>query len=291
MNEPQQLETTFVDFVDERGSPTPLNISTYTLVPAEKLRANVLDNLKRPLPRLLERIVACDGPKNGPIAIVGAGPTLRSTIERLRTFKGPILACGSVHDYLVRNGIVPTFAVVCDGGEADKGNLSLPQKETTYLIASQCDPSLFEQLQGYKVELWHYRGQMTPDLHEEAVILNGEPSIGWGGTVMLLSMCIAMLLRYQYLEFFGVDSCYEDHGLAYHCTKIAGEHEYQKMPVTVGDEFFITDLSLTEQASQFWRIVESHAPIIECTIHGKGLIAAMARNAEPGMEKYVRVVQ
>lgn len=291
MTEPHAPETTFVDFVDGSGASAPLKIDTYTLVPAEKLRANVLENLKRQLPRLLERILACDGPKIGPVAIVGAGPTLRTTIERLRTFSGPIIACGSVHDYLVRNGVIPTYAVVCDGGEADKGNLSLPQKETTYFIASQCDPGLFDHLEGYKVELWHYRGQMTPDLHEEAVLLNGEPSIGWGGTVMLLSMCIAMLLRYQYLEFFGVDSCYEDYGLAYHCEKIDGEHEYEKMPVTVGDQFFITDLSLTEQASQFWRIVEAHAPILECTIHGSGLIAAMAKNGDPGMEKYVKVVQ
>ncbi len=228
--------------------------------------------------------------KNEPLAIVAAGPSLEHTIDRVREFKH-VLVCGSAHDYLVRQGVVPTYALVCDGGKEDKGNLSMPQKETTYLIASQCDPGLFDHLADYRVEQWHYRGQAASDLDQERVLLNGEPSLSWGSSVTIVSIQLCMLLGYQDLHFFGFDSCYGGEGSKQHVCKIHGSMDYQKMPATIGTgakaKTFVSDLALLEQANQFFRIAEAQHQWIKCTIYGGGLIAEMVRQGDPELQKYV----
>lgn len=288
------METTdsyqgLIDVPTDDGRLVPLTVETHTIIPPEHLAANIAANLKRPLPRFVHR----EGfglIKEAPLAVVAAGPSLRDTIDRVRDFKN-ILVCGSAHDFVVRAGIVPTYALVCDGGKEDKGNLSLPQKETTYLIASQCDPSLFDHLKDYKVEIWNYRGQAKATLAEEHELLNGEPSLSWGSSVSIVAIHLCMMLGFQRLHFFGLDSCYGDHGMAHHCEEIAGSMAYQKMPATCAGRTFISDLALMEQASQFWRIVEAQHQFLHCTLYGDGLISWMADHGEPGLAQYVTVLR
>ena len=275
----------YVDALRDDGRLVPLKIETKTLIEPEHLAKNITANLGRNLPRFVNRL-GFGQIRNEPLAIVCAGPTLVDTVDRVRDFEH-VLVCGSAHDFLVRQGIIPNYAVVCDGGKEDKGNLSLPQKETAYLIASQCDPSLFDHLSDFHVELWHYRGQATKTPEEEAVLLNGEPSISWGSSVGIVAISLARMLGFQHLHFFGLDSSYGDHGLSHHCCKIAGSMEYQKTPVKIGGRTFITDLALIEQASQFCRYVETEYQFLHSTIHGDGLLAAMIRHGEPGLEKLI----
>lgn len=275
----------YVDTVLDDGRVTPLTIQTHTIIEKEHLAKNITANLGRNLPRFVNRM-GFGQIRHEPLAIVGAGPTLADTIDRILDFEN-VLVCGSAHDFLVRNGVVANYAVVCDGGKEDKGNLSLPQKETAYLIASQCDPGLFDHLSDYHVELWHYKGQTTDTLEEESVLLNGEPSLSWGSSVGIVAISIARLLGFQHLHFFGLDSSYGKHGIDHHCCKIEGSMEYKKIPVKVGGRVFISDLALMEQASQFCRYIETQYQFIHSTIHGDGLIAAMVRHGEPGLEKYI----
>ena len=277
----------YMDVVTDDGRVVPLTIQTCQILDPTQLRENVAENLKRNPKRFFGR-EGFFSRKEGPIAIVSGGPSLRRTINDLRDFER-IISCGSVHDYLVKNGVVPTYAVVCDGGKEDKGNLSLPQKETTFLLASQCDPALYEHLKDYNVEMWHYRGQLgTPQ--EEAEVLKGEPSMAWGSTATINSVVLALALGYQHLHFFGFDNNYEDYGLASHCDQIKGGVEYDKVPVTVGGRMFITNLNLITQVEQFFKLMELDGQFFHSTIHGDGLTAEMVRNGEPGLEKYVSLV-
>ncbi len=286
MDEPQG----YLDCPNDMGGMTPLKVETRTIIAPEHLARNIAENIKLDVPRFAYRpglgIARAGRP---PLAIVAAGPTLNDTIDRVRGFEH-ILVCGSAHDHLVRAGIVPTYALVCDGGVEDKGNLSLPQKETTYIIASQCDPSLFEHLKDHKVEMWHYRGQSTPDLDAERELLRGEPSLSWGSSVTVVGIQLCLLLGHQDFHFFGFDSCYGGYGTEQHCTKIHGSMPYQKVPATIVGRTFISDLALLEQANQFWRIVEAQGEFFHSTFYGDGLIAWMAKHAEPGLETYVTVV-
>ena len=275
----------YIDTVRDDGSVGPLKIETHTLIAQEQLAKNVSENILRDVPRFHGRpgFAEC---RHESIAIVGAGPTLRETVDKLREFEH-ILVCGSAHDFVVRAGIVPTYALVSDGGKEDKGNLSLPQAETIYILASQCGPGLFDHLADHKVEMWHYRGQCATDPKEEAEILKGEPAISWGSTVTINAVQMAMLLGFQDLHFFGFDSCYGDYGMAHHCCDISGALEYKKFPAKIGDQEFISDLGLMEQANQFFKLVEVDGQFFHSTIYGDGLIAAMVRHGDPALSTFV----
>lgn len=284
MNEPQG----YIDVVDDAGRVNPLTVQTHTIIPAEQLARNIRENLKRPVLRFHARPGGLYSVRHGALAIVAAGPSLRETINRVRDFEY-VLVCGSAHDYVVRAGIVPTYALVADGGMEDKGNLSLPQQETNYLIASQCDPGLFEHLSGHKVEMWHYKDQCARG-EEEVKLLGGEPSLAWGGSVGVLAISIAMALGFQHLHFFGLDSCYGDFGLAHHCTQIAGAMEGQKTIAKVGKHEFISDVGLMEQSNQYFRLVEVYGKYFHSTIHGGGLIAAMVEEGDPELSEYITLM-
>jgi len=276
----------YIDVRRDDGSTVALTVSTYTLVPTERLAANIRANLPRALSRFVETSGRASARIGEPIAIVSCGHSLNERWDELRQFRN-ILVCGSAHDHVVRQGIVPTYAVVCDAGVEDKGNLSLPQAETLYLIASQCDPALFDQLAGHRVEMWHYRGQAVAKIEDEPALLNGEQSICWGSTATLVSINIAMMMGFQHQHFFGFDNCYAPHGASYHACDVAGEYEYEKKPVWVGKRFFVSNLALMTQVEQFFRLVENWREFLHVTLHGDGLTSEMVRQGEPGLEKFV----
>lgn len=278
-----------IDTVTDDGRAIPLKIESRTIIEQKQLAKNISVNIERGIPRFSQRPLFLQR-RNEPLAIVGAGPSLKKTVYRLHEFEN-VLVCGSAHDYVVRAGIVPTYALVSDGGKEDKGNLLLHQSETIYLIASQCDPGLFDHLVDNKVEMWHYKGQAVSDPEDEAKLLRGEPSIAWGSTVTINSIRIAMMLGFQHLHFFGFDSSYGNYGLDHHCCEIAGSMEYQKVPAKVGDREFITDLGLAVQAEQFFQLLEVEGQFLQCTIHGDGMIACMAKNGDPGLSEYISLVE
>jgi hypothetical protein len=283
------MQEGFIDVAINDGRSVPLNIETSTLIKFSKLAENIKANLERGIPRFHQRpnFGAC---RYEPLAIVGAGPSLKQTIEKVKGFKN-VLVCGSGHDFAVRNGIVPNYAVVCDGGVDDKKNLSLKQRETIYLIASQCDPGMFDHLEGYPVEMWHYRGQAVERLEDEPQLLNGEPSMGWGCAVTLVAIDLALGLGFQHLHFFGLDSSYGAEG-EHHCAKIHGSLDYDKNIAKIGEKEFVTDKGLMVQAEQFFKLVMANN-CFHSTIYGDGLIAAMAQaciDSDPAWANCMSVV-
>lgn len=269
------------------GMNFPLRITCKTWTVPTEICDNIRTNVARSTPRLLNRVGLAQV-QSEPLAIVGGGPSLRRTLGELRDFK-KILACGSVHDYLVDNGIIPSFCAVADSIPTMKDCLRQPQHECIYAIASQCHPSMFDALDGYKIEMWHFKGQVGSE-EEERKLLGLEPSICCGCTVGLNSMYLALLLGYQHLHFFGFDSCYEENlSHAYHMDDL---REVQTQTVTIegSDRPFLTDMGMIAQAEQFYKIVGHNGLYFHSYIHGDGLIAEMARTGNETLKQFVTVV-
>jgi hypothetical protein len=271
----------YVDNVID-GQVTPLEIRCVSNADLDVLRRNVETNLKRPLPRFTDRqgfMMA----RMEPLAIVAGGPSVKALLPRISEFKN-ILVCGSAHDFLISHGVVPTYALVSDANPG--GYLSNPQKETTYLLASQCKPEVFDGLASHNIEMWHLRGQVTETESEEAQFFPGERTISWGCTVTLNAVQIAMMLGFQDLHFFGLDSCYAEDATSH---AYAGPQEDQVIRVEVGParRAFLTTMGWAAQAEQFFRLVEIDGQFFHSTIHGDGLIAEMVRQGEPGLSDLV----
>lgn len=273
----------YIDVVRD-GAVTQLEIVCTSFVRPEALAENVRTNIKRDVPRF-HKVSGLQVSKHDPLAIVAGGCSVQRTIDTVRGFEKK-LACGSAHDWMVEQGITPTYALITDGVSNMKNCITKPQKETTFLLASQCEPALYDRLSGHKIEMWHFRGQVTADPDEEKEIFQGEPVFNWGCTVTLNSIAMALMMGYQHLHFFGFDSCYPDfkntHAYNAHSAFIPDKHF-----VRVGPRGFITDMGMMAQAEQFFRLVQVHGQYFHSTIHGDGLIAEMVNQGDPALLNYI----
>jgi hypothetical protein len=134
-------------------------------------------------------------------SIVGYGPSLAETWDQVTW---PIFTVSGAHDFLVERGKIPDWHVECDGRDHKTKHLTKPRLETAYLIASICNPRVWEQLRGFNVEYWHNcNGQHVVDWigkNDDGSIL-----VAGGSVVGLTAIHIAGILGFRKFKLFGFD--------------------------------------------------------------------------------------
>jgi predicted metal-binding protein len=161
---------------------------------------------------------------------VGGGPSLKTQLEQLRNFR-TIIACGSVHDYLIDNDIIPTYAANCDPDSVVAKYYSKPDPEIKYLMASNTSQKVIEALEGQQIISWHCH---SPDLQDKVSALEkakyNRPyqAVCGGCTIGLRSLSIAICLGYSNTHFFGFDSCMGEED-THHAYKWADEEYESKL--------------------------------------------------------------
>jgi len=149
------------------------------------------------------RIQAFEGKRTEPIAVVGFGPSLQETWERIRGFKWMISTSGA-HRFLIDRGIIPTWHIEVDPRKHKIKLLGEPHPEVTYLPASTVHPSYLDHLAGHKVELWHVfanEEDAMRTLPREEWALFGGPDVGQR------ALAIARFFGFTELHVFGIDGC------------------------------------------------------------------------------------
>lgn len=177
----------------------PLNTAPEVMV------AQAEANLARGLPLFMEVWA-----HSGRICIVGGGPSLKETLPQLqreRARGAVVMALNGTHDWLIDRGIVPGLHCMLD---ARPENAAFVQKQqdgvTTYLLAAQCHPDVFNALQGREQIVWVAD---VPGMRELADRISQPIGlIGGGSTVALKAMALAYLWGFRSISLFGIDSCY-----------------------------------------------------------------------------------
>lgn len=253
-------------------------IETHMAVSVSVVEANVRRNIARDLPKLHHR-EDFGMWKGRPLAIVGGGPSLKTTLGDLREFSD-VMVCGSAHDFIVDQGIIPTYAVACEPNNAPGDRVTdfikKPRARTEYLFSTSCDPSVFDEMAAYNICMWNNAGGC------DLGVFNGEPAVNGGCTVMLRAINIAILLGYHDMHMFGFDSSFEDE---------TENHAYYSGPgdfvnwgnwlyAKIGDESgrqFKTTRSWLAQACQFQEMLQHTGYMFNPIIHGDGMIAEIMR--------------
>lgn len=262
-----------------------------TAVDIETITKQIHENITLGLKNVSE---SDDFRVNVPIAIVGGGPSLKDTIEELRAFPGPVMACGSVHDYLVSNNVAAKWCILCDPDPLITLYLQKIQFPTKYLVASQCHSNIFKHLwqQQNKIEplhwdnvyIWHAGG----DKFEDSNFGENQTIIGGGCTIGTRAIMMAYAFGYSNIHLFGFDSC---------LTKDYKHHAYdfETEQESIGD---ITEIRLggpdspifkvagymLGQIFDFKKILEVHASRFQFTIHGDGALKYLMDLAAHEME-------
>lgn len=202
-----------------------------------------------------------------PIALVCSGTTLKDTWEQVKNFS-KIITCSGAHDFLIERGIVPTYHMETDPRAHKALFTKNPNKNVTYLIASNCHADVFDSLNGYEVRLWHVYGNHPEDLPR------GHWAITGGSNVGLRAMVLARVLGYVNIHIFGMD-CSSD-GSLFHANYHPNEPKVKgHKQVKVGDRTFDTCDVFLEYARQFFKetLILSDTQV---TLYGDGLLQALA---------------
>lgn len=266
-----------IEETDGEQSPSvlrPIKMTSTMAMGAETVFAHIKSCQERQLPKfhLLPEFMRSKG--DFPLAIVAGGPSLKTTLDELEPYRNNIMVCGSAHDHVISMGYVPRYAVFCDPDEIMANYVKKPHPQTTYLLASHCNPNLFDALKHFAVAVWHPAGIASKE--EEDVIYSAEPRIGGGCTVTLRAIPLAIMLGYNNQHFFGFDSCLlNDEHHAYDAEAID-----KPIDVRVGrnGKLFWASGYMLAQAQQFQDIcLKGYGHLFTPTIHGDGLIAEIMR--------------
>lgn len=208
------------------------------------------------------------------VCIVGGGPSLADGLSELkaRQFNGhKIWALNGCARYLLENGIDVDAQILLDGrGE----NVGFIMPVSSYFIASQCDPAIFEAVKGRNVTLFHVNTEGIVN----AVPSNGKPLhlISGGSTVGLNAMAIAYTQGYRNIHLFGFDSSYDETAHHAYLQKLNDKDEV--LDVTVEGEKFKAAPWMVAQVQQFQALAAELANA-DCiiTVHGYGLLPYVAQ--------------
>ena len=248
--------------------------------------ANIRENLKlrHPMMYNLPGFNKVKG-SDKKIALVGGGPSLKNTIHELKDYK-TIISCGSVHDYLITNGIIPTYATNCDPSYVSAEYFRKSDTEVMYLIGTNSDKAVFKVLDGKQIAVWHCHSE---EQEQELVKIEAEygrnyQGVGGGCTVGLRSISIALTLGYSNLHFFGFDSCMGDDGVTHHAYDWQTEGEESSIDQVYkiqlgskegpnGKNFYVAGYQLA-QLENFKQFYTAHYGYFVPTFHGGGALSA-----------------
>lgn len=202
--------------------------------------------------------------KEGAVAIVGGGPSLKQTWEQLRDFKGKIVALNGAHHFLIERGIVPWACVLMDAQPSTIEFIKPSHAKVKYFVASQVDTPVINALLRSKryLRLFHLN---TPEWEAQAQVM--EDAVNSAGTVASAALCVLHMIGFRTFHLFGVDSCITDSHHAYE------QKQNDKDAIfTVefeGKKYRCTDW-MAVQFHGFMKLVRTHG--MDVTVHGESLL-------------------
>ena len=257
-------------------------VHTQTAVPFDKIVQNILDADQHsllPIDSLLESARGDEA-----IALVGGGPSLSSVDYKLADYN-TIILCGSVHDYVLdwlSIGDRKIYCIVCDADPIMCEYLSEKDERITYLVASQCDKSMFEHLKDMpKKYLWHSAGNEA----QNKVFKEGAKLIVGGCTIGTRAIGMAMAMGFKKIHLFGFDSClsdnYKHHAYDFKKPKEESLGDIKDIKIDGPDSptFKVAGYMLA-QIFDFQYILKNYADILDIEIFGDGALAYIMNKAK-----------
>jgi uncharacterized Rossmann fold enzyme len=200
------------------------------------------------------------------------GPSLKRTWTKVTH---PLMTVSGAHDFLISGGVVPDYHVECDPREHKTTFTKNSHEGVHYLMASVCHPSVWGNLQGKRVTVWHVYGEK--EINDWIEGQKEVASLAAGGsTVGLRAMEVAGILGFRKLVIHGMDCSYET-------TKHAGEHPNEterEIELKLNGRIFKTSPQLYESAREFVELILKHRADIEVRMCGDGLLPELLKTCK-----------
>ena len=241
----------------------------------DKIRDNIKNNIQRGLPQVEPYETQWDKV----VGIALGGPTLKETFPDLlekRRDGMPVISINGSHKYCIDNGLTPSGMIMLDSREFNNRFVYPLVDDCKYFISSQCHPSVFENLRGNKVWIWHCAGDDNFDLLQKPYGEKYYPIMG-GATVALRAVHLLRMLGFHKFEMHGFDSCIiGDH----HAYKQSENDDEEVLDVVVSGKEFRCTAAHYHQAKEFVDMISKTGEHYDLAIHGDGLISHIIKNPD-----------
>ncbi|RLC59597.1 MAG: hypothetical protein DRI30_00210 [Chloroflexi bacterium] len=210
------------------------------------------------------------------VMMICGGPSLNDytdEIMQLRAEGMPMITSNGTYNWAIANGMKPSMQLIIDARAFNKRFTRPIVDDCKYMIASQCDPSVYEGLPMDRTFAWHVCNvdseisELLDDLYEIWFPCPG------GSTVTLRGLCLLRMLGFHKIHMYGFDSCYrgdEHHAYA----QLENDYEMARVvPVSVGGKVFWCDPWMYCQAKEWMNMVGLFGDEIDLNVKGDGLIA------------------
>jgi len=160
------------------------------------------------------------GTQSGRLIIVAGGPSIQESLphirKRLRTSKNTkILALNKSHDWLLKKGIKPDFAAMCDPAEWLIDYMT-PTKGVEYWLASQLNPEVLRKFMPFRKStyIWHVDNAHDCYGETDSTWATREfpgkdvSFLGFGSTIGMAMMLVSAVAGFDEVELHGYDSCF-----------------------------------------------------------------------------------
>jgi hypothetical protein len=260
------------------------NMQARTICSDVVIARNIGYALHRGFPEFSEIVPAHDRT----VSICGSAPSLKWTLGDLT---GDIWACNDAGWFLIEHGITPKYVMVWDPQPLVIDCLRRTHPDSIYLVASMCDPLVFDMLEqrGCQVMIWHpWFGDSLPisawlgAFNAKSSLLVGfglptkDPTEVMGTSAAVTrSMQFAPMMGYRRMHVFGADSSCEA-GVV-HFDDLAIDKDQYREDVTIFGKTFISTPQMIRQIREFDSLMKMLiADGCKITIHGNGAIPWIA---------------
>lgn len=262
---PHDVVTGWVPKVWREGGMGHAELKAVCNTATEALLANVRKACKRDLPWFE---VADE--HDGHVAILGGGPSLVDKIEEIKwrqSIGQQVWVLNNAHAALKDAGIRYDAQVLLD---ARPDNAAFITEADRYLVASQCDPSIFNVLWHQRVTVFHVNSPGMVDLLSPEKV-RAAYLVGGGTTVGMNALALAFLKGYRKIHLYGFDSCYRD-GKHHAYSQPLNDGERASEAMYNGKTYFCAPWMIG-QAQEFIELAPGYmADGAVITVHGSGLL-------------------
>jgi FkbM family methyltransferase len=214
-------------------------------------------------------------------AIVGYGPSLNQTWEKIRNFDY-VFTCSGAHKFLLEKGLKPEdfkgwYHFEVDPRPHKIELLGKPQKGIIYMPASTVHPTYVDWLLSHNadVRLWHV---FSNEQDSKRILPKGEWALTGGSDVGMRTLVGARFMGFNNLHIFGIDGSDGQSG------RHAGKHPNQakqQFETEYNGKKFITTPALLECAKMLINNELDHLPNTTFKFYGDGLVQEMFKDYKP----------
>lgn len=231
--------------------------------------------------KLVENLRSCAGrglplvglttvPNERLLLMCGSGPSLLKYYDLVSRLwpDHDVMALNGAYKALRSVGCIPKYYCQLDARSVNVNFVENPDENTTFLLASQCAPEMFDALAGQHIQVFHLNTPTT-----NAVFKNADIYFGGGSTIGTTAIGVGAALGYRSIGILGYDSSYS--GGNSHVLPQEQNATTQTLPVWIDEREYLTTAAMAKQVEEFrpWiKGLEAVFPGIDVRLFGEGLL-------------------